>query len=76
MKYQDRYIVELAKAAKHEDVSIGGLMKILFPTVKLLDYRYKYLKNFPFLLPVAWIHRILSAIFKHKYSIKQMAGNI
>ena len=64
------------QAAKHEDDSIGGLRKILFPTVKMLDYRYKYLKKFPFLLPIAWIHRMFSAIFKWKYSFKQMAGDL
>ena len=64
------------QAAKHEDDSIGGLRKILFPTVKMLDYRYKYLKKFPFLLPFAWIHRMFSAVFRWKYSFKQMAGDL
>ena len=64
------------QAVKPEDDSIGGLRKILFPTVKMLDYRYKYLKRFPFLLPVAWIHRIFSAVFKWKYSIRQMTGDL
>ncbi len=66
----------VSQAAKHEDDSIGGIRKILFPTVKMLDYRYKYLKKCPFLLPVAWVQRIFSAIFRWKYSFKQMAGDI
>ena len=64
------------QAAKHEDDSISGLRKILFSTVKMLDYRYKYLKKFPFLLPVAWIHRIFSTVFKWKYSFIQMTRDL
>lgn len=66
----------VSQVAKHEDDSIGGLRKILFPTVKMLDYRYKYLKKAPILLPVAWIHRIFSALFRLKYSFRQMAGDM
>lgn len=68
--------VIVPQAAKHEDDSIGGLRKILFPTVKMLDYRYKYLKKYPLLLPVAWIQRIFSAFFRCKYSFRQMAGDM
>lgn len=66
----------VSQVAKHEDDSIGGLRKILFPTVKMLDYRYKYLKKAPILLPVAWIHRVFSALFRLKYSFRQMAGDM
>lgn len=66
----------VSQAAKHEDDSIGGLRKMFFPTVKTLDYRYKYLKKCPLLLPIAWVHRILSALFRWKYSFKQMTGDI
>ncbi len=66
----------VSQAAKHEDDSIKGIRKILFPTVKMLDYRYKYLKKMPFLLPVAWIQRIFSAMFRWKYSLKTMAGDM
>ncbi len=71
---QDNTIV--SQVAKHEDDSIGGIRKILFPTVKMLDYRYKYLKKMPFLLPIAWIQRIFSAMFRWKYSLKTMAGDM
>lgn len=66
----------VSQAAKHEDDSIDGIRKMLFPTVKMLDYRYKYLKKCPFLLPVAWVQRIFSALFKWKYSFRQMAGDM
>ncbi len=64
------------QAAKIEDDNIGVLRKIFFPSVKLLDYRYKYLKKFPFLLPIAWINRLFSAIFRYKYSIEQMINDM
>ena len=60
------------QVSKNEDDSVKGIRKLLFPSVKLLDYRYKYLKKMPFLLPFAWVHRFFSAIFKHKYSLKTM----
>lgn len=64
------------QASKHEDDSIGSFRKIFFPTAKLLDYRYTYLKKYPFLLPAAWVHRFFSAIFKRKYSVQRMTGEV
>ncbi len=64
------------QAAKPEDDSISGFRKIFFPSVKSLKHRYKYLNTMPFLLPVAWVHRFLSALFRWKYSIKDMAKGL
>lgn len=64
------------QAAKPDDDSERGLKKILFPSAKSLGYRYRYLKKAPFLLPVAWVHRLLSAIFVHKYSPVMMAKQL
>jgi len=66
----------VVKVARYEDDSIGSIRKIFFPTVKLLDNRYTYLKKWPFLLPIAWVHRIFYALFTHKYSAKQVIGEI
>ncbi len=53
-----------------------GIERLLFPPVSTLKKRYKYLRKFPFLLPVAWIHRVIYAKFVKKLSIKKMASGI
>ncbi len=68
--------VIIHQAAKSQDDSISGMRKILFPSIKTLDYRYTYLKKFPFLLPIAWIHRFFSAIFRQHFSIFKMLKDI
>ena len=35
-----------------------------FPKIDIMRAKYGYLKNRPYLLPVAWISRIFSAAFK------------
>lgn len=70
---QDNIMV--AQAAKHEDDSISPMRKIFFPSLKILSHRYKYLQKFPFLLPIAWLHRLFNGMFKWKYSLKQMSMN-
>lgn len=37
----------------------GTVLKTVFPSVKNLEGRYPYLRKYPFLLPAAWVNRIL-----------------
>ena len=37
----------------------GNLLKTVFPSAKYLEGRFHYLRKAPFLLPVAWISRLL-----------------
>ena len=37
----------------------GTLLRTLFPSAKVLKPRYKYLKKHPYLLPVAWVSRLV-----------------
>ena len=67
--------VMIHQAAKHED-KVGFVRRMFFPTVKMLDYRYTYLKKYPFLLPVAWVHRAFYAKSHYGYSFKQMFKGI
>ena len=46
----------------------NGLLRTVFPPARQLAGRYPYLKGKPYLLPVAWINRIL------KYG-KETAGS-
>ena len=66
----------VAQITKHEDDNIYGLRKIFFPGIKILEHKYTYLKKFPVLLPIAWIHRLINGIVKWKYSIGQMSGDV
>lgn len=34
-------------------------LKVLFPARKFMPAKYKYLKKYPFLLPIGWIHKII-----------------
>lgn len=47
----------------------NGVLKTIFPSVRNLSGRYPYLKEKPFLLPVAWADRIVT------YSRETAAGN-
>jgi hypothetical protein len=38
--------------------------------------KYQYLKKSALLLPIAWIHRFITAVFIRKYSVKQMLSGI
>lgn len=47
------------EADKHGKKSGGNLLKTIFPPAKSLENRYPYLHRMPFLLPVAWVGRIV-----------------
>ena len=38
---------------------LGLLLRRLFPAAKTIEPRYTYLKKYPWLLPVAWLHRLV-----------------
>lgn len=43
-----------------EEISRAGtLAKRLFPSAKSIESRYTYLQEMPWLLPVAWVHRLV-----------------
>lgn len=68
--------VLLRQMALDERENSHGVVRLLFPPVKTLETRYKYLKKFPFLLPVAWIQRVLFGIFVKKVNIGRMFKDI
>lgn len=71
-KHDNSVVSQLIKR-KNEDESF--VRKLFFPSAHVLENRYKYLKKYPFLLPVAWVHRFFSGIFRLKYSVKQMIND-
>ncbi len=40
------------------EVEGGGLLKTLFPPLRVMKKRYSFLETRPFLLPIAWLRRI------------------
>ena len=40
------------------EVEGGGLLKTLFPPLRVMKKRYTFLEDRPFLLPAAWLRRI------------------
>lgn len=43
-----------------EEISrVGTFMKRLFPSAKSIESRYTYLQDKPWLLPAAWVHRLI-----------------
>lgn len=53
-------------ARKKGEKSRTGLAASLFPPAKSLEGRYPYLKKHPWLLPVAWIHRMLRHLRRNR----------
>ncbi len=64
--------VMLSQLTKNENAGENTIRKLFFPSAGSLKYRYKYLMKMPFLLPIAWIHRFLSAIFRLNFSTRRM----
>ncbi len=53
-----------------EKSSFKNKIKIIFPTVKHLSKRYKYLRKYKFLYPLAVVSRLLSFVFKGRQNNK------
>ncbi len=68
--------VLLRQMSLDERENSHGLGRLLFPPVSTLKDRYKYLRKFPLLLPIAWIQRVLFGVFVKKVSVKQMIRDV
>ncbi len=64
------------QVVKREGNNVSAFRRIFFPPRKMIWQKYQYLKKSPLLLPVAWIHRFITAVFVNKYSIKSMLKGI
>lgn len=58
-KHSSNITLSAVAAEKRGKKAGNGVMKSLFPPAKKLEGRYPYLKDKPYLLPVAWTQRIL-----------------
>lgn len=75
-KHDNWMAVEAVHTAGGKHNGLRAVQRILFPNVKQLNSSFKYLQRKPFLLPAAWIHRGIRAVFVKKYSIKQLAEGL
>ncbi len=64
------------QVTKREGNDVSAFRRIFFPPRKMIWQKYQYLKKSPLLLPVAWIHRFINAVFINKYSVKSMIKGI
>jgi hypothetical protein len=48
---------------------IKKFIKLMFPSVKVMDHRYGYAKRIKILIPIAWIHRLIVGVFNKDYSL-------
>ena len=57
-------------------VKTRKLFKLIFPAYQVMGIKYPLLKKAPFLLPIMWIHRILTTILFKSNRIKAQAQAI
>lgn len=58
-KHSSNITLNAVSAQKQGRRTGNGVLKTVFPSVRELEGRYAYLKKRPYLLPVAWVSRIL-----------------
>lgn len=65
--HDKRVIATTIKTSKTQNgsknVKIKRIIKLLFPSLELMEYHYEFLKKVPFLLPVTWIMRFFKILF-------------
>ena len=64
------------QVVRREGNDVSPLRRIFFPPKEMIWHRYQYVKKSSLLLPVAWIHRFITAVFVKKYSISSMLDGI
>lgn len=52
-------VVTLKNESAHPEDKLGALTHRLFPAAGEIDSRYTYLQDKPWLLPAAWVHRLI-----------------
>ena len=56
---------------KSDTSKVRTVIRRFFPSAKSIEKRYTYLAKYPFLLPVAWVHRGILNISKLKYFLNK-----
>ena len=58
-KHSSNMTLSAVEAEKRGDRAGHGIRKTLFPPARYMETQFAYVKKFPFLLPIAWLERIL-----------------
>lgn len=58
-KHSSNITLSVVGSQKKGDKSRYGVLRTAFPPIKYMETRFPYLRKFPFLVPVAWISRIV-----------------
>ncbi|MFA7636209.1 MAG: nucleotidyltransferase family protein [Monoglobales bacterium] len=66
---ENEYILDARKAEGRKKEQLRNYFHKIFPSLKNMADKYNYVKKMPILLPVAWIHRIITVVFLRKKSI-------
>ncbi|MDF1617750.1 nucleotidyltransferase domain-containing protein [Petrocella sp. FN5] len=59
------------KDAFKKKKSISVYKELLFPPLSAIIENYKYLERCRFLLPIAWLHRLIKKVFNNRKGIKE-----
>lgn len=54
--------------------SIKYFIKYIFPYKERFNKRYAYAQKYPIFIPIAWIHRLIFAIFISEYSLNEKSN--
>ena len=69
--------LRISRSNGKKDVSKFRLfMRKIFPSASVMSVKYKFLRKFVFLLPIAWAMRWFDAVFHKRDSIKRHANDI
>lgn len=74
-KHSSNMTLDAVAADKKGKKASNAVLKSLFPSAKSLQGRYPYLQKHPYLLPVAWISRVLHYRAETKNSINNNAAD-
>ena len=70
-KHSSNITLNAVSAQKQGKKSGNHVLKTVFPPAKTLEGRFPYLKEHPYLLPVAWANRLM----RYQKELHQTAGN-
>lgn len=70
-KHSSNITLNAVSAQKQGKKSGNHVLKTVFPPAKALEGRFPYLKEHPYLLPVAWANRLM----RYQKELHQTAGN-
>ena len=70
-RHSSNMTLSAVSAQKRGKRNTNGVMETLFPSAQALEGRFIYLRRHPYLLPVAWIDRIL----RYRRELQRLSNN-